>query len=54
MEKKILSTLGANNTNINVKLDGCIPLGIMSTEQYERYKRFEDVVDDVTTDVIYK
>lgn len=54
MEKKILSTLGANKTNINVKLDGCIPLGIMSTEQYERYKRFEDVVDDVTTDVIYK
>lgn len=54
MEKKLISTLGTNSTNTKVKIDGCIPLGIMSNEQFTRYKRFEDVTNDETTSLVYK
>lgn len=52
MEKKLISKIGTKSTNTNVKIDGCIPLGILSAEQYGRYKRFEDVVNDETTKLV--
>lgn len=53
MVKKLKAIIGSVKSNLNVKLDGAIPLGVMSTEQYDRYKRIENISTE-TTSLEYK
>lgn len=53
VKKNLLVSNGTKNSNLNVKLDGAIPFGIMSLEQYDRYKKSE-VVSTETTNIVYK
>lgn len=50
MKKIILEAkVDTKSSNLNVILDGAIPLGIMNNEQYGRYKRYETTGGTLTT-----
>lgn len=53
MDKKIKAIFNSKESNINLKLDGCIPIGIMSEEQYNRYKKSE-IASFETTSMVLK
>lgn len=53
MVRKIISSSNSKETQVDLKMDGSIPLCLMSEEQYGRYKLVEEV-STLTNTISYK